>query len=110
VIGETVTRVRPELVADRYGGTVKNWDDTTEDTIDGCAVAPRLEGETTTGNREGVVIGWTVYAPADADVLATDRLRIRDVDHDVDGEPGEWRSPFSGARKGLEIRTRRVAG
>lgn len=109
MIGETVTRLRATSVTNRYGGTDKDWTAPDEADIDGCAVAPRLEGETSAG-REGVVIGWTVFTPADADVLATDRLRIRSVDHEVDGQPGEWWSPYSGARKGLEIRTRRVDG
>lgn len=109
MIGETVTRLRSTSVTNRYGGADKDWTDPDEVTIAGCAVAPRLEGEVTDG-REGVVIGWTVFAPADADVLATDRLRIRSVDHDVDGQPGEWLSPYTGTPKGLEIRTRRVDG
>jgi hypothetical protein len=109
VIGETITRLRATLEDDRYGGQDKNWTDPAESTIRGCAIAPRLEGEEGTG-REGVVIGWTVYAPADADILPTDRLRIRSVDHEVDGQPGEWWSPFTGSPKGLEIRTRRVDG
>lgn len=109
MIGETVTRLRATVVADRYGGQNKDWSNPSRATINGCALEPRLEGEVGDG-REGVVIGWTVYAPADADVLATDRLRIRSVDHDVDGQPAEWRSPFTGTPRGLEIRTRRVDG
>lgn len=109
MIGETVTRLRATSSANRYGGNDKDWSNPDEERIEGCAIAPRLEDEDRVG-REGVVIGWTVFAPADADILATDRLRIRSTDHEVDGEPGEWRSPYSGARKGLEIRTRRVDG
>lgn len=109
MIGERVTRLRATLEDDRYGGENKNWSDPDELNIDGCAIAPRPQGEVTDG-REGVIIGWTVYAPAGSDIEPTDRLRIRDVDHEVDGDPGEWRSPFTGTRKGLEIRTRRVEG
>lgn len=110
MIGETVVRLRAGSTANRYGGVDKDWVDADEESILGCSIVPRVNPESTGDGREGVPIGWTVYAPADADVLPTDRLRIRDGEYEVDGIPAEWRSPYTGAPEGLEIQARRVDG
>lgn len=107
---ESVVRLRSTATADRYGGTVKDWTAPDSLTIEGCLVAPRTEGETTDGGREGVVIGWTVYAPHGADILATDRVEVRGVAHEVDGEPSDWSGGFTTWTPGVEIQLRRVEG
>lgn len=110
MIGETVVRLRPTAGTDRYGNPEPDWGDADAADIDGCVLAPRLDPEDRDQGRQGVVIGWTVYAPHGGDILATDRLRIRGDDHEVDGEPGDWRSPFTCHGEGLEVQTRRVVG
>lgn len=109
MVTETVTRLRPTLVENRYGGDDKDWTAPTRLDIPECLIAPRLEGENTEQGREGVVIGWTVYAPHGADVEATDRVEVRGVAHDVDGEPGDWSGGWDW-QPGVEIRLRRVNG
>lgn len=110
MIGETVTRLRASTTEDRYGSQVLDWTDPAELDIDGCAVAPLEADEDHGEGRQAVIRGFNVYAPAGADVLPIDRLRIRGDDHEVIGEPGVWVNPFTGATPGVEIRTRRVTG
>jgi hypothetical protein len=109
-VTETVTRLRPGSTADRYGGTTPDWSDPDTEDIDGCAVAPRDAEEDHTNGRQTVIHGFNVYTPPGADILPTDRLTIRGEQHEVDGEPGVWTSPYSGVTAGVEIRTRRVTG
>lgn len=107
---ETVIRLRAGTTSDRYNSAVDDWTDPDELEINSCAVAPRLDSEDRTNGRQGVIVGLTVYAPAGADILATDRVRVRGDDYEVDGEPGDWRSPYGTANGGLEIALRRVEG
>ena len=111
MIGETVTRLRGTVVADAYpGATVLDWDDPDELDIDGCALAPRMDGENHDLGRRGVIIGWTLYTPPGADILPQDRIRARGADHDVDGMPGTWTNPYTGNTPGIEIALRRIEG
>lgn len=84
---------------------------TTTHTVDGCAVAPRTSGESSSLGTE-VVVGLAVFAPYGADVRATDLIRLPD-DADawqVDGEAGHWRSPFTDWRPGCQIALTRQRG
>lgn len=73
-------------------------------------IAPRTSAESAERGREGVVIGLTVYAPRDAAVLSTDQLEVRGEVYDVDGDPGVWRSPFTGVLYGSVVQTIRAVG
>lgn len=108
--GETITRLRAPLVDDRYGGQTPDWDAATSTTIPGCVVAPGQAGEAHGDGRQGVIVGFTIYAPAGSDILPSDRLTIRGHDHEVDGEPGEWVNPWTQVTEGIEVRARRVDG
>lgn len=108
--GETVTRLRATTTGDRYGDDVADWSEPDELEIDGCKVAPRESDEDHSSGRQAVIQGLTIYTPDGADVLPSDRLRVRGVVHEVVGEPGVWTNPWSGVTAGLELRTRRVAG
>jgi hypothetical protein len=109
VTGETVTIRRPDATSDRYGNAGPDWSSVTDTAVAGVAVAPRLEGEDRTLGRQGVVVGLTLYLPPGSDIAATDRVVVRGDVYEVDGEPGDWRSPHSTA-KGIEVAVRRVAG
>lgn len=108
--GETVTRLRAPLVTDRYGSQVRDWANATRTDIPGGGLAPRPAGEEDGQGREGVIIGWTWFAPAGTDILATDRVEVRGEVHQVDGEPADWRSPFTGWHPGIAVNLRRVEG
>lgn len=111
--GITVTRLRAPVVSDGYGGTVRDWSDPDQldrIEVDPCAVAPLAEDEQTQRGREGVADAWTLYAPYDADIEAHDRIEYDAQQFDIDGEPGRWRSPFSGTEFGMTVRIIRVEG
>lgn len=107
--GETVIILRPGTpTSDIYGNDVPGADTRTD--VEGCLVAPRLQGDATEGGRQGVIIGMTVYFPTTrpTDPRATDRLEVRGEVHTIEGDPGWW----NGAPGGwdTEVATRRVEG
>jgi hypothetical protein len=87
-------------------------------TIDGCAWAPR-ESTEVNDNRTTVIVGLTLYGPYGADIRHDDRVVLPDVPERgltrkqrtwrVDGEVGDWRSPFTGWEPGFEVALERVS-
>jgi len=108
--GETVTRLRAPLVADRYGNLVPDWDNPDRLNISDCGVAPRTSDEETEQGRQGVIVGIAVYAPAGADILPSDRVEVRGQVWEVVGEVADWRSPFTGWNPGIVVNLRRMEG
>lgn len=88
----------------------------------GCAVAPRYSTEPTERGRQGVVVGWSVYLPAGADVRFTDQMELPGVTKvnaegvtvpdpcEIEGDPGAWSSPFTGEDFGFEVTVKRAVG
>lgn len=109
MIGETVTRLRGETIADRYGNDVTDWSDPDRLDIEGAALAPRLQGEDS-DKRQGVVIGWTLYLPHGVDVEPTDRIEARGKTYEIDGEPGDWTNPYTARGAGIELALKTVEG
>ena len=108
--GETVTRLRAPLVADRYGNLVPDWDNPDRLDIPDCGVAPRTSDEETEQGRQGVIVGITVYAPPGTDILPSDRMEVRGEVWEVVGEVADWRSPYTGWHPGIVVNLRRVEG
>lgn len=110
--GEPVTRLRGTPVLDPYSQEVTglSWDGPPELPIPGCGIEPRPSSEPTQDARNSVVSGYTVYADFDADVTPADRLRIRGVVYEIEGDIGEWANPFTGRQAGAVIQTKRVSG
>lgn len=107
--GETVTIVRKSPGGtDVYGDPITST--TTRIDLAGCGVAPRYSTEPTDRGRQGVIIGWSVYPPADAGILFTDQLEVGGVLYEVEGEPAEWANPFTGWNPGGEVALRRAVG
>jgi hypothetical protein len=103
---ETVVRVRStDPGTDQYGDPLP----ATEDRLDipGCLVAPAVSREPTERGRAGVVIGWTIYAPAGTEVKFDDQLEVRGVLCDVEGEVGDYSTAAPG---GVVITARRATG
>jgi len=98
--GDTVTILRPgPPTQDEYGNDVPG--EATEIPVAGCGLAPR-DGNSTSGNenvqgRDQVVVGLSLFAPAGTDLRATDQVRVAGVLYQVDGQPGAFRSPFTGS-------------
>lgn len=58
-----------------------------------------------------VIANPTFYLAAGAPTpAATDRLRVRGVLYDIDGEPREYHNPFTGNEPGPVLRLERVTG
>lgn len=99
--GVTITVVRGGG-SDQHGDPLPS----VEHQIAECTVAPRPGAE---DNRQGevIIVGLTLFAPFDADIAATDRVRIENPKwagtYDVVGEPGRWQNPFTNRRAGLEV-------
>lgn len=108
--GETITVLRPSTTTDRYGNTVADWDTATRTDVELCALAPRTSPEDLSNGRQGVIIGMTLYAPADADLRPSDRVLARGETFEVDGHPETWRNPYTGVDFGIEAALRRVEG
>lgn len=107
--GETVTVRRPGSMTDSYNNALPDWQNTTDHDEPGCAVSPSSSSEENAG-RAAVIVGLALHAPAGADILSTDRVVVRGDTYEVDGEVGDWRSPFSGVAKGIEVALKRVSG
>lgn len=108
--GVTVTRLRGTKVDDGYGGTRVDWTNPDRLTIRGCAMAPLVEDELVARGRQGVVDGWTLYAPYGSDVDFEDRVETPHGTFEVNGTPGHWRSPYTGRESGMTIVLQSVEG
>lgn len=111
--GETVTRVRAPLTTDRYGNEVRDWPNAARIDYKRCAVAQGSRGsaaEILTIERNAVISDVVIYLPADADLVATDRMEVRGHTFEVVGEPFDWRNPWSGRDFGVVANGNRVEG
>ncbi|GHD70138.1 hypothetical protein GCM10010317_076800 [Streptomyces mirabilis] len=111
--GEDVTVLRPGApTQDRYGNDVPG--PAAEIPVYGCAVAPR-DGTGAGANeiidaRDTVIVGLTLYAPYGTDIRATDRVRVGGELYEVDGQPGSFRSPFTGSTGPVVVALELVTG
>lgn len=106
--GETATILRPgPTTRDPYGNDVPGPD--VEKNYEGCAVWPRLSSEDVQA-RDLVIEGLYVIFPTGADVLSTDRVRVRDETYVVDGDPGVYRSPLTGTTLGPQVALTKITG
>lgn len=107
--GTTVTVYRTTTTTDRYGNEVPGpW--AVSSVIDGCGMAPRSSSDVTDAGRQGVIVGFTLYAPHDADIGPHDRVEVDGDMFEVEGDIGRWASPFTGWAPGLEVALRKVEG
>lgn len=108
--GETVVRVRPgeSTSVDGYGNPVPGVD--VETPLPGWAVADGATSEFNQPGRTAVLADLVLYGPPGADVLPADRLRVRGKEYSVNGEPFEWRSPFTGWTPGVVVLLSKVTG
>jgi hypothetical protein len=107
--GQTVTIVRAvpggtDVYGDPIPGTVTRID------VPGTAVASRYSTEPTERGRQGVIVGLTIYPPANSGFLFTDQVEVKGALFDVEGDPGEWENPFTGDTPGMEIALKRAVG
>jgi hypothetical protein len=88
---ETLARLRAATVMD-HGSPVQDWGNPDVADLPGWSLQPGSPTEDLV-HREAVRVDWTAYGPYDADVLATDKIRLPSGDYSVIGEPERWKSP-----------------
>ena len=89
---QSITRLRPGTKTER-GSVVYDWSDPDALVIDGCSVQPASTALTQDGRVQGISDGLTVYAPADADVKAGDRIEYGGNVYTINGDPLIWPAP-----------------
>lgn len=108
--GEQVTILHPgETTTDPDYGTPVPGDPTPE-VVDRAAVAPRIQNRTDTENNRfqaTVQSGYDVFLPAGVTVEPDAQMVVRGETFEVDGEPGDWRNPFTGWQAGVQVALRR---
>lgn len=109
MFGETVTRIRRVETGtpDRYG----NPEYTDEETaVDGAAFAPGGTSEPVEVGRTPEISAPTLYFKSRPDFRADDRVRVRGLVYMVQGDPADWRSPWTPSFGGLVVPLKRVEG
>lgn len=79
------------------------------------AFAPAIGSESTNGQDQVVTQPQVFFTGQDADDVAAvidsaSTLTVRGLVYQVDGDPGDWRSPFTGWHAGLTVPLKRTAG
>lgn len=108
--GETVT-VQAHLVdasEDSHGNPVETFAPPVE--VGDCGFDPGGSVETLGPGREVVVSRPRVFLPPDTVITARSLLTIRGLLYRVDGDPGDWRNPFTGWNPGIVATLERAAG
>lgn len=110
---DVITRVRAPLSADRYGDDVRDWGNATATDIRGCRVVPGAVGSdsapTNVIDRDRLNRRFQLFAPPDADLLGSDRIRWQGVDYEITGDVRRWRS-VTGRLAHIEADLLRVEG
>lgn len=86
---QTVTRLRGVDGTDEYHNTTVDWATPATLDIPGCSVQP-FPGMQVVDQREAITTLFSVWAPVDADVVDTDRIRYAGTDYDIDGSVQRW--------------------
>ncbi len=109
---ETVDILTATPVTDRYGNTTYDWTSPTRRSVSRVVVAPRraADSESRELGRQGVIVGLTLYMPPGTSITAYDRVEVRGEVYEVEGEEGDWRSPHTSWRPGIEVAVRKVTG
>ena len=105
---DSITRIRPGEKTVR-GSVVPDWSNASELTITGCHGQPASTGLSEDGRVLGIMQGITLYAPANADIKAGDRITYNGNTYEINGEVNVWPSA-TGALDHLVINLRRYSG
>lgn len=107
---ETITVLRAPLVADRYGGQIRDWTNATRTDVDGVSIQPAATTEDIR-DRELLVNTYNLFTSRgqDIDLLATDRIAWNGLTLQVDGDPNRWPAPGGGVHH-VEAKLKQVSG
>ena len=111
-MSETVTIQRGTPRQGRYSAeaTDLDWSSPTETEAPCLGFNPGGSTEVSAVWRVAVSTQPTVYLPTGTDITPADRVVVRGVTYEVDGDPADWRSPYSGWRPGLSVALKRFGG
>lgn len=105
---DAITVLRAPLVDDGYGNSQPDWENPTSTVVTGCRLQPE-RGDDYVLDREAVITRWRLFAPADTDLKATDRVEHQGVIYEVEGSVEHWPSP-TGRLAHVEALLRRAEG
>lgn len=109
-MGEPVTRIRrtPTGDLDRYGHPVMT---DVQASVGSAAFDPGGTRENVEVGRAPVVTTPKLYFTDRPDLHSGDRVLVRGREYEVDGDPADWRSPWSGLSfGGLVVELKVVTG
>jgi hypothetical protein len=86
------------------------WDDAGAWEVPNLAIAPSSSFLSPDATRSSVETQMSVYADYDVDIRPGDRLTVNGDTWNVEAESLRWRSPYTGAKRGLEQRITRAEG
>jgi hypothetical protein len=107
---ETIQRVRqgaPTDETDVQGHPILGFATSTNILIKAFSPAGSNDSEADFGNVS--ISGGTVYGYRGTDIRDSDLLVIRGVAYHVDGEIGDWKSPYAGAPDGIQFAVKRAS-
>ena len=105
---DTVTRIRPGVKTVR-GSEIPDWDNATSEEIGRCSMQPASTTLSQDGRVLGIMDGYTLYAPTDADIQAGDRIEYGGNTYTITGDVRAWKSP-AGAVAHLVVNLARWSG
>lgn len=105
----TITRIRVTATApDDYGDPQRTTESRLE--LADAFVAPRESQGLDRDGRSGVIVGLTLFAPYATDLVYTDRVDVDGVVYEIDGEPGNWKQPWTRWEAGMTVALTRGEG
>ena len=93
---------------DSHGNPVETFSPAV--TVEGCAFDPGGSVETMEPGREAVVSSPRIFAPSGTVVTRRSRVQVRGENYVVDGDPADWRNPFTGWMPGVVITLEKADG
>lgn len=110
MFGDPVTRIRLEATGgtDRYGNPVMG---DVEAAVGTAALDPGGTREPVEVGRAQVVTTPKLYYQSEwPDLHSGDRVRVRGLTFEVDGDPSDWRSPWGTLVGGTVVELKAVSG
>ena len=105
---DTVTRIRPGTKESR-GTIIPDWSKATSADVVNCSMQPASTSLSQDGRVLGIMDGFTLYAPIDADIHAGDRIGYAGNTYTINGDVRPWKSP-TGATAHLVVNLVRWSG
>lgn len=93
---------------DEYGDPIAG--EPTRTTLTNVFTAPRVSNDITERGRNGVIVGLSLFGDYGTDLLYTDQIEVDGVLYDIEGEPGQWKHPWTRWEAGFEVALIRAAG